>query len=142
MSRAANRPTRTPIHQRNKITVANQDPNKKIRWVRDEDDRIEIFKEAGYTLAKPTKVGDNRADASSQLGSVVERPAGGGKRLVLMEIDRDLYEQDQRDKEKELRRIEADLNPKVPEAQRAAFYGGAQLKSEHRQKIQTLGDDE
>lgn len=143
MSRAANRPQRTPLHKRNKITVADQNPNKKLRWVMDTDDRIEAFKEAGYSpVNKPTKVGDNRADSASQIGSVVERPAGGGKRMILMEIDRDLYDEDQRDKEKELRKLESNLVPEVSDDQRKAFYGSAEVKSDLRKRVQNIGDDE
>lgn len=145
MSKAVNRPVRTPLHKRNKITVADQDPSKKLRWVVDDEDRVEAFKEAGYSpVQKPAKVGDNRADSASQIGSVVERPAGGGKRMILMQIDRELFDEDQRDKEKELRKTESSITPKIDEENEGnPFYGGAKIKSEHaRNRIQNIGDDE
>ena len=144
MSKPVNRPTRTPVHKRNKITVADQNPNKKLRWVMDEEDRVQAFKDACYTpVQKPTKVGDNRADSASQIGSVVERPAGGGKRMILMEIDRELFDEDQRDKEKALRKTESTLKPSVDEDNAEnPFYGSAQIKSDLRKRIQNIGDDE
>jgi len=121
MSEPVNRPSRTPIYQRN-IMTAQQVPGKKRRWVNDDDDRIEAFKQAGYTVVtKPTKVGDNRSDIASQLGSVVERPVGGGKRAVLMEIDEHYFHEDQLAKEKRLTQKERDMLP--ADIEDKAYYG-------------------
>lgn len=145
MSQPKNRPNRTPIHMRNVMTVKSQDANKVLRWVNDTDDRVQAFKDAGYTVVqRATQVGDNRADTAKQLGSAVERPVGGGGRAVLMEIDKDFYQQDQADKEKRIKTTEESMFPKVDTQEQArSFYGrGAEINHGSRQRIQNIDGDE
>lgn len=151
MSTPANRPKRTPIHARNVMKVMNASPGKVGRVVNDVDDRIEIFKEAGYVpVQRPVKMGDTRVDAASQLGSVKSMPVGGGVRGVYMEIDKDLYEEDQRAKSAKIAKQNGEMLPSDLED----FYGkGVEIKRPvsntrstlgiKRPQIQTLnGDDD
>lgn len=134
MSKPANRPQRTPLYARNVLKTDNNNPNKVQRIVNDVDDRVEHFINAGYTpVQRPTKVGDNRADVASQLGSVVERPVGGGVRGVLMEIDRDLYDEDQRAKESMISEKEkAIYAPEVDDPEQLkSFYGKTQIRNKN-----------
>ena len=98
-----NRPKRVPIHeQRDKLTVSNPDPNMVRRWVNNVDDRIEKFKLAGYTpvARKDVEIGDIAVDTGqATTTSIVEKAVGGRVKAILMEIPKDLYEEDQRKKQ-------------------------------------------
>jgi len=121
MTRATNRPKRTPIAQRNVMTVQNKREGFKQRWVNDVDGRIQVFEEAGYTaVQRPTEVGDPQAGAATQSGSVVRKPVGGGVSAVLMEIPDDYYSEDQQAKEARIKDQERSL---LSEAKDGEFYG-------------------
>lgn len=89
---------RTPIGQRNRLTVKDKDPNYFYRIVNTTDgngiDRIEEFKEAGYEVVDNT-VGDKRVDNSTGIGKNPEFSVGGGVKAVVMRIPREYYEEDQ-----------------------------------------------
>ncbi len=75
------------------------------RWVLDRDDRIEEYKLGGYDFVKPTgqgtEVGDPTVNSSKGLDTRVTKSAGfGGLRLVLMQIPKEFYLQDQAAKQK------------------------------------------
>lgn len=121
MTRATNRPKRTPIAQRNILTVANKRDGFKQRWVNDVDGRIQMFEEAGYTsVQRPTEVGDPQAGASTQVDRVVRKPVGGGITAVLMEIPEEYYAEDQQAKEAKIKHAEQSL---LSEATDDEFYG-------------------
>jgi len=91
------RVSRTPVGQRNILTVKGQDPNYVYRIVNDVDDRIEHLREAGYESVQDdaVKVGDKRVNAASSLGSVKQLSVGQGTKAQVMRIRRDWYEEDQ-----------------------------------------------
>jgi len=91
------RVSRTPVGQRNILTVKGKDPNYVYRVVNDKDDRIEQFKEAGYELVadEAVKVGDKRVNAATSIGSHKQLSVGQGTKAVVMRIRRDWYEEDQ-----------------------------------------------
>ena len=91
------RVSRTPVGQRNILTVKGKDPNFVYRVVNDKDDRIEQFKEAGYELVadEAVKVGDKRVNAATSIGSHKQLSVGQGTKAVVMRIRRDWYEEDQ-----------------------------------------------
>jgi hypothetical protein len=121
MSDPKNRPTRTPLGERNVLTVANKRPDYEQRWVNDVDDRIERANAAGYTaVMRPTKVGDPKAGAATQVGGIVRRPVGGGITAVLMEIPEEYFREDQAAKEAKLKDTERSL---LSEAKEGEFYG-------------------
>lgn len=135
MPRTSNRPKRTPIAKRNVLTVKDRDPAFNYRWVNDEDGRVQMFEEAGYTAVKePTEVGDPRAGDASQLGSVSRKPVGGGKSAVLMKIPKEFYEEDQAAKEARIAEKEKSL---LQEADGEGFYGeGLKIKQGARGRVQ------
>lgn len=94
------RPQRTPVGQRNVLTVKGKDPNYEYRIVNDIEDRIEQFKEAGYELVldDAAKVGDKRVDAASSTGSAKVIPVGQGTKAYLMRIKKEWYEEDKQNK--------------------------------------------
>jgi len=120
MSRARNRPQRTPVGRRNVLT-AEQRKGYVRRWVNDEDGRVAMFQEAGYEPVQvPTEVGDPMAGNASQVGAVVRKPVGGGKTAVLMEIPEEFYREDQDAKEAHIKAKEGAL---LEEVQGEGFYG-------------------
>lgn len=104
------RPKRVPLHEqrRNRLTFNNQDPNYVYRVVNDVDNRIEQFKTAGYEVVQhETKVGDTAVvDGNISLGSGARVHVGSGRHAVLMRIPRELYEEDQAAKQREITRKE------------------------------------
>ena len=79
------------------------------RWVDDRDDRISMFLEAGYEFVDKTVKNDGHEktiDSSSGLDSRMKKPGGKGKTLYLMRLPRQLYNEDQLAKQKELDEIE------------------------------------
>ena len=133
-ARGTRRPKRTPIGQRNVLTVSKRDPKYTYRWVNDEDGRIPMFEDAGYeAVVDPTvEVGDPRAGDASQLGSTVRKPVGDGKSAVLMRIPNEFYREDQDAKEERLKAKEQAL---LKEANGEGFYGDG-VKIERPGKVQ------
>lgn len=102
------RPQRTPIGQRNILTVKGKEPGYEYRIVNDIDDRIEQFKEAGYELVAEdaAKVGDKRVNAASATGSVKEISVGQGTKAYLMRIKSEYFEEDKARKLAQVKEIE------------------------------------
>lgn len=100
---------RVPVGTRNKLTAPER-PGYVRRFVNDVDGRLSMFEDAGYGAVRvPTQVGDPAAGDSSQVGSVVRKPVGGGVTAVLMEIPKEYYEEDQLAKEQRLKEKEKSL---------------------------------
>jgi len=94
---------RTPIAQRNVLKIHDKDPNRVYRIVNNTDDRISAFIEAGYRVEPASgKVGDNRVENPSALGTANEISVGGGQKAYLMSIDKDWYEEDQAAKQRDV----------------------------------------
>jgi hypothetical protein len=101
---------RSPIGQRNKLSVEDKDPNYHYRIVNKAVGRVEQFIEQGYEVAPKTKIGDKRVDNSSALGSASEIAVGGGTVAVLMRQRKDWYDEDQATKQKAILDLEATMN--------------------------------
>lgn len=97
------RPQRIPVGYRNRFEVSNKDPNFSYRIVKDQDGRIQEFKDAGYEVVEKsqTKLGASRIEGGASLGSTASIPLGAGDTGVLMRIPKEYYEEDQ------LRKVEA-----------------------------------
>jgi len=91
------RPQRTPVGQRNILTVKGKDPSYVYRIVNDIDDRIEQYKEAGYEIAaaKAVSVGDKRVNAATPEGSGKQLSVGQGTKAYVMRIPKTWYDEDQ-----------------------------------------------
>jgi hypothetical protein len=101
---------RTPIGQRNKLSVADKDPNYHYRIVNKNVGRVEQFLEQGYEIVPNTKIGDKRIDTPSTLGSASEIAVGGGQTAVLLRQRKDWYDEDQAAKQKAINDLEATMN--------------------------------
>ena len=102
------RPQRTPIGTRNILSVKGQDPNFVYRIVNDDEDRIQLFKDAGYELVPhdAVSVGDKRVMNATSTGSYIQISVGQGKIAFLMRFKREWSEEDQRAKQAHVADIE------------------------------------
>lgn len=112
---------RQPIRARGRLTVGGKDSNYVYRFVNDIGDRVTMFQEAGYELVTKDahKIGDNRVDIASPDGtnamvSVGVKPNGDAQRAYLMRIKREWFEEDQAEKQVEVRKVQEQLkNPNI-----------------------------
>ena len=101
MTKTVERVRRTSINGvRNKLTVRGKDEGYEYRHVLDIDGRVEDLTERGYEIveSKGIEVGDKRVAAASNTGSVVTTNSGDGRKLILMRIKKEYYEEDQKTK--------------------------------------------
>lgn len=91
---------RTPVGARNVLTVGGKDPNYEYRIVNDEGDRVEQFKAAGYDVvsASDVTVGDRRINKATAEGTVAQVSVGNGIKAVVMRINKEWYDEDQKSK--------------------------------------------
>lgn len=109
------RTRRTPVGQRNVLTVAGKDPNYVYRIVNDSGDRIQEFLDAGYELvqADSIRVGDKRVNAATAEGSVSQISVGQGQKAMVMRIKKEWYEEDQATKQIQVDQLEATIREKA-----------------------------
>lgn len=112
------RPKRIPIGTGNVLT-AEQRPGFVRRYVNDHDGRVDRFIEAGYTpVLKPgADTSAQRTGKPSLMGDVVRKSVGGGMHAVLMEIPQEWYDEDQKEKQKEVDAKENSMDPNTREGQ-------------------------
>lgn len=126
----AGRVTRTPVGQRNILTVAGKDPNYVYRIVNDIDDNVLRYEQAGYEFCDDSThtVGDRRASQGTNIGSKKMFSVGRGTKAFLMRIKRDWYDEDQRVKQKFVADQEASTKPqdKDPDGK---YYGSLKITS-------------
>lgn len=96
-----NRPKRTPLAQRNIMTVSSNLLSELKRrglhphWVNDQGDRIQAATEAGYQFVDAdVKVGDERVAEPGKIGSAVCKSVGGGTKAYLMVTREEYYQED------------------------------------------------
>jgi hypothetical protein len=104
------RPRRTPLAVRSKLTVKDVDPNYHYRIVNVVEDRVELLQEQGYEIVPDAKVGDNRVDKPSTLGSATEVSVGQGMKAVVMRIPKEWYKEDQTIKQQQIDALESSMN--------------------------------
>ena len=102
------RPQRTPVGQRNILTVKGKDPSYVYRIVNDVDDRISQYKEAGYDIVPDTSVavGDKRVQSAGAIGTGKHLSVGQGTKAYVMRIRKDWYDEDQAAKLKGVAAVE------------------------------------
>lgn len=128
VERAQNRPdrskaTRVPMHQRNRISFSDTDPNFVYRVFNDveEGERLAAAQAAGYEFVQSDEnIGDTRVADSSKVGKNVSKHVGNGVRGYLMRIPKELYEEDQKAKQKAVDETENAMKPDKSKGQ----YGG------------------
>lgn len=109
------RVTRTPVGQRNRLTVKGKDPNYHYRIVNEIDDNVERMKELGYELvpADSVQVGDKRVNAPATMGSYKQLSVGQGTKAAVMRIKKDWFEEDQAAKQTHIAELERSTKEKA-----------------------------
>jgi hypothetical protein len=117
------RPQRKRVTSRNRLDIINKDPDKVYRLIDNDPARIYQFQQMGYEIqdVKQHLPGAERVDAALIADNSI--PVGGGKRQVLVAINKDWYEEDQREKQKSVDESEAALKPKTSDG----FYGDIKI---------------
>jgi len=106
------RPKRIPVGTHDVLKFKKR-PGYVRRVVNDVDDRIEMFKRAGYEIVKAKDYGGyHRAGDPAPVDSAVTRSVGGGIRGVLMEIPEEWYREDQEAKARKLDELENSIRRK------------------------------
>lgn len=121
------RPQRVALHeQRDKMTVANRDPDYAYRWVNDVEDRVDRFKLGGYILENdPKQIGDSATEQGiNRTSSITEKFVGNKTKAVLMKIHKDLYEADQLAKQKVVDESDAAMKR---DAEQSSDYGSLKV---------------
>ena len=130
---------RTPIGTR-AVLSAPEKKDFKRRFVNDEPGRIQAFLDAGYRIVdEKTQMGDENVGQASQVGSVANKPVGGGMNAVLMEIKDDWYQEDQDAKEAHLQEKEQGLlnDEHGSSPDRNHVYGEGVTIKTNRPKVQS-----
>jgi len=94
------RKTRTPIADlsRTRLGVVGKDPRFEYYIVNDVDGRVESMKGAGWEVVTDSdvKIGDRRVSIPTAEGSAKTVSVGGGVTGVLMKIQKDWWDEDQK----------------------------------------------
>jgi hypothetical protein len=108
-SRASARVKRTPVTERQILTVKGKEPGYQYRFVNDTGDRVVQFQDMGYEVvgAKDVKVGDRRIEGSAVEGSVAQVSVGQGVKAVVMRQKDEFYLEDQSAKQARVNELEA-----------------------------------
>lgn len=133
------RPKRVPIHEQRDQLSTEQKPGFVRRWVNDIPGRVERFLKGGYEIVRDddVKVGDDGVtDNNIALGSgarknVGRTRAGEGTQAVLMEIPKELYEEDQKAKQAKVDEADRVLKRNIREND---FYGDIKQTSSYSRK--------
>lgn len=119
------RPVRKPVGARNRLEIINKEPGREYRLIDSDPARVHQFTEAGYRVEqiKDFLPGANRLSQDSTLDNSI--PVGGGSKQILVSIEREFYEQDQKAKEEHVKATEAGIKPNTSDG----FYGKVSIES-------------
>jgi len=113
MATPKNRPKRTPLGARNRLSFQISEEDRKnysYRVINDQDDRLARAQEAGYEFVQSEQsLGDLRVAEASTLGANVAKPVGNGVTGYLMRIKKEWYDEDQAAKEAKLKELEQSM---------------------------------
>lgn len=130
VARSSERPRRSPLAQRNRLSLRDRDPNYRYRLVNtnleNDPDRVELLMEQGYEIVPSKKAGptgDSKVDTPSPVGSAGQISVGQGTKAIWMRIPKEWYEEDQR-----LKQAEVDATEQRSKKQ-GADYGSVEITS-------------
>lgn len=111
------RPKRARIGKRNRLEIVNKDPAREYRLIDSDPARLWQFDQAGWRVEDVAKhlPGTQRVDLSTPIDNAI--PVGGGSKQVLVSIEKEYFEQDQKIKQDEINEMEKGLKPSD------GFYG-------------------
>jgi hypothetical protein len=127
-TKAPVRPKRKPVGIRNRLSFINTDPTREYRIIDATPDRIAQFEEGSWRIEniRDFILGGQRTDIPTPVDNSIA--VGGGKRQILVSIEKDLYKEDQAEKQAMVDAREAGIKPQKSEGQ----YGEVKLTSELR----------
>lgn len=100
---------RIPLGTRN-ILTASKRPGYMRRFVNDKGDRIQAFKDAGWTAVDAVgQDSDDKAGKATVIGSSANPSVGGGQRAVLMEIPEKFYYADKKAAQDKITMVEDEI---------------------------------
>ena len=120
---SVNNRKRVPLGTRNVLTAPKKSGFVR-RYVNDEPDRIQMFKDAGYVVVDENlPVGDHKIGQASSLGRITNPSVGGGKKAILMEIKQEYYDEDQAAKVAKIKKIEDEMKRNTHPSSDAENFG-------------------
>lgn len=112
-SKAVNRPKRTSLGAKNRLSFGKQDPGFVYRVINDKDDRLKDAQAAGYDFVHgDEKLGDERVGEGGAIDTRISKPVGNGVRGYLMRIPKEFYDEDQAAKMSAVEETEKAMDPK------------------------------
>jgi hypothetical protein len=130
--KATDRPKRKRVGARDRLAFSNLDPNRQYRIIDATPERLATFEDAGYRVEniKDFMLGGQRTDVATPTDNSIS--VGGTKKQILVSIDRELYEFDQAEKQREGPDArEAGIKS---QAQSEGLTGEVKLSTDTRQK--------
>jgi hypothetical protein len=103
---------RVPLRRRNVLTIEDKYKREdfEYRFVNDREDRIEVFEEAGWEKVmdedQVIEIGDDSIRREVRDGTAVTKNVGGGRVAYLMKIPKDIYDEEQAIKQREIEQSE------------------------------------
>lgn len=93
---------RTPIGQRNILTVAGKEPGYEYRFVNDTGDRVQEFLDNGWEIVekKSVRIGDKRVGNVSPEGTAATASVGHGTTAYVLRIRDEWKKEDEADKQR------------------------------------------
>lgn len=125
------RKKRIPLRQRNVLTVEDKYKREdfEYRFVNDREDRINIFEDAGWEKVmddeQVIQVGDDSIRRETRDGTPVTKNVGGGKVAYLMKIPKDVYDEEQAIKQREIDESERAMKQQIESGE--GRYGSAKF---------------
>lgn len=107
---------RTPVGQRNILSVSGKEAGYHYRFVNDAGDRIQSeFLDNGWEVVKneDVRIGDKRLGAAQSIDSAARASVGKGEQAVLLRIREDWYQEDQEAKQVYVNKTEEALREKA-----------------------------
>lgn len=119
------RPSRKPVGARNRLDIINKEAGREYRLIDSDPARVHQFTEAGYRIEqiKDFLPGAERLGQTSLVDNSV--PVGGGSKQILVSIEREFYDQDQKEKAARVKATEDAIKPNTSDG----FYGKVSIES-------------
>lgn len=118
---------RTPIGQRNVLTITGKEAGYHYRVVNDVGDRVQEFLDNGWELVKSSavRIGDKRLGAATSDGSAAQARVGKGETAMVLRIKNEYYEEDQAAKQAYVAKTEETMKGEALNG----TYGGLDLNA-------------
>lgn len=103
------RPKRIPVGTRNRLEIINKEPGREYHLIDATPGRIQQFLDGGYRVETLEKhlPGSQRVESGSTTDNVLH--VGGGQKQILVSIEKEYYEEDQKAKQRKVDESEAGL---------------------------------